>query len=192
MHAALWPLDDARLPACLPPRPAWLQVLAAPVLLGWHARCGGRCALQPVDLTGISLRGVCSCHEMLRGAQRARVPRRLAAGAPLPRGLAPSLLPLRAPAPPAPPCPLPPRPFPASFSPLYSLVRAPRPRPRAPPRRRGLHRQHPAIRCLGHVLPDMTRGSLAGAAGAGAGAGAGGGGCAAATCTSVAAAARRR
>jgi hypothetical protein len=34
--------------------------------------CGVRCALQPVDLTGISLCDVCSCHEILR-AQRTRI-----------------------------------------------------------------------------------------------------------------------
>jgi hypothetical protein len=28
--------------------------------------CGVRCALQPVDVTGISLCGVCSCPEILR------------------------------------------------------------------------------------------------------------------------------
>eukprot|EP01049_Picozoa_sp_SAG25_P016066 SAG25_NODE_3517_length_1053_cov_1.832285_1_plen_140_part_01 len=35
-------------------------------------RCGVRCALHPVDLSGISLCDVCSCHEILR-AQRTRV-----------------------------------------------------------------------------------------------------------------------
>jgi hypothetical protein len=46
-------------------------------------RCGVRCALHPVDLTGISPCDVCSCHEMLT-AQRTRVvgPPRRALGQP--------------------------------------------------------------------------------------------------------------
>jgi hypothetical protein len=64
-------------PEQLPPRRSTSTSATSRCAAGAPAtccRCGVRCALQPVVLTGISLRDVCSCHTILR-AQRTRVDR---------------------------------------------------------------------------------------------------------------------